>query len=133
MTATPEPASREETAESFAERCFPSSNWPDGSAYHQVGGADRLDVWKSRRIAIAKMVKARDAIRDAAAEERGRLAGLEQAAKVADVWEPIGSMPADIAEKIKRIPAAKVEEFARLSAREAIASKIRSLGAGGSR
>lgn len=125
MTATPEPASREETPEEFAGS-LSGHLW-------RYNGDGRSDKLAEELLKVVALVRARDAIRDAAAEERGRLAGLEQAAKVADVWEPIGSMPADIAEKIKRIPAAKVEEFARLSAREAIASKIRSLGAGGSR
>lgn len=39
------------TPEEFAEACLPEKNWPDS-----------IDPWKSRRLAIAKMVKERDTL-----------------------------------------------------------------------
>lgn len=67
------------TPEEFAESCLPSSNWPDAPVFMNVGAPtppQPLDVWKSRRLAIAKMVAARDA--------EVRAAALEEAAKIVE-------------------------------------------------
>lgn len=129
--STPEPASREETpeaesAEEFAETIEATV---DGAFGREA--ASLLSWFNTTELkALVAAIKARDAIRDAAAEERGRLGGLEQAAMVADdcAAERLGNLPTC------RAAGGNYDALAgKWSEAVRIAESIRSLGAGGSR
>lgn len=124
MTATPEPASREETPEEFAGS-LSGHLW-------RYNGDGRSDKLAEELLKVVALVRARDAIRDAAAEERGRLAGLEQAAKVADERARLMDVLGSDADSIRIMAQAEVQAQRVWEARQ-IAAEIRSLAAGGSR
>jgi hypothetical protein len=93
-----------ETPEEFAEGCLPSSNWPDGLLWllWQLPPAELdfdpdpeprsvplIDVWKSRRLAIAKKVRARD---EAVRQERNDYWSerVEDVQRELDAWRANG-------------------------------------------